>query len=65
VVTVETAGILGDPFAEIHTHDATGPALRSGGILKTRDSVRITPQQWVDCFSNLADHKPCDLSAKK
>jgi ABC-type transporter Mla subunit MlaD len=61
VVTIERAGILGDVFPEIDIRGANGPALRSGGILKTRDSVVITPQQWVDCFSSLADHKPCDL----
>lgn len=64
VVTIETARILGEAFAEIDVHGATGSSLRSGGILKTRDSEKITPQQWIDCFSNLANHKPCDLRAR-
>jgi phospholipid/cholesterol/gamma-HCH transport system substrate-binding protein len=64
VVSVEMAGLLGGSFAQIDVRGATGSPLQPGGILKTRDSEAITPQQWVDCFSNLVDHKPCDLRAR-
>jgi ABC-type transporter Mla subunit MlaD len=64
VVTLESAGVLGDVFAQINIQDATGPPLRPGGVLKTRPGESPTPQQWLDCFSNVEAHKPCDLHAK-
>lgn len=64
VVTLETAGVLGDVFAQINIQEATGPPLQRGGMLKTRLGTSPTPQQWLDCFSNVVAHKPCDLSAK-
>jgi ABC-type transporter Mla subunit MlaD len=64
VVTLETAGVLGDVFAQVNIQDATGPPLRSGGVLKTRPGESPTPQQWLDCFSNVVAHKPCDRRAK-
>jgi len=64
VVSPESAGVLGQTFVQIDIQSATGPPIQSGGELKTRASESPTPQQWVDCFSNMADHKPCDLHRK-
>jgi ABC-type transporter Mla subunit MlaD len=64
VVTLESASILGQTLAQINIEAATGPPLRSGGELKTRPSESPTTQQLLDCFSNIADHKPCDLHPK-
>lgn len=64
VVTIETAGVLGEVFAQISVQDATGPPLQPGGVLKTRPGESPTPQQWLDCFSNVVAHKPCGLRAK-
>ena len=34
-----------------------------GGELKTRPSGHLTtPQEWIECFSNIAAHKPCNLT---
>ena len=65
IVTLESAGVLGETFAQVNIQDATGPPLRSHGILKTRPSESPTPQQWLDCFSNIAAHQPCNLRAKE
>lgn len=62
--TVESAGVLGQTFLQINIGTATGPPLRSGGELKTRPSENPTTEQLLQCFANIADHKPCDLRHK-
>jgi phospholipid/cholesterol/gamma-HCH transport system substrate-binding protein len=64
VATVETAGVLGEPFVQINIQSASGPPLGNGGVLKSRPGQSITQQQLMECFSNLAEHKPCDLNGK-
>jgi phospholipid/cholesterol/gamma-HCH transport system substrate-binding protein len=63
-VSVETSGVMGDVFAQINMQDTSGPPLESGGVLNSRASDSPTPQQWVECLSNLVDHKPCDLTSR-
>jgi ABC-type transporter Mla subunit MlaD len=61
VVTLESAGVLGEVFAQINIDQASGPPLENGGVLETRAGQSPTPQQWLECFSNVVAHKPCDL----
>ena len=61
VVTLETAGVLGEVFPEIDTRGASGPPLLANGELKTRSSDNPSTQDLLKCFSNMAEHKPCDL----
>ncbi|HET7873730.1 MAG TPA: MlaD family protein [Terriglobales bacterium] len=63
IATVQTAGVLGDSFVQISIQNASGPPLKNGDVIKSQPSPGITPQQWMECFSNVAQHKPCDLSA--
>jgi len=62
--SLETTGVLGETFVQIHVQDASGPPLRDGGVLQSHASDSPTSQQWLECLSNLVDHKPCDLTAK-
>ena len=64
-VSVESAGILGDAFAEIDISHANGPTVHDGATLKTVPSRDITSRQPADCVSNLANHQPCSLSRNK
>jgi hypothetical protein len=64
VVVLETAGVFGEVFPEIQVQGATGPALQGDGVLKTRASESPSPQEWLECFSNVVGHKPCDLHGK-
>jgi phospholipid/cholesterol/gamma-HCH transport system substrate-binding protein len=64
IVTLQSAGVLGEVFPEIEIKDASGPPIESGGVLETRASERPTSQQLLDCFSKIAEHKPCDLDSK-
>ncbi len=61
VVSLETAGLLGEVFPEINVRDASGPPLPSGGVLATRESATAT--DWLKCLANVAAHKPCNLDA--
>jgi ABC-type transporter Mla subunit MlaD len=64
IVTLETAGVLGETFPEIEFKAATGPPIQDGGTLKTREAEGPTLQQLLDCLSNIAEHKPCKAQAK-
>jgi ABC-type transporter Mla subunit MlaD len=64
LVSVKSAGIFREVFAEIDIHQASGPPVKAGGVLKTEPSESPTPQQWLECFSNVIAHKPCDLGAR-
>jgi len=59
VVTLETAGLLGDAFPAIEIKNKSGPPLEDGGTLRTREADWPTREQLLDCLSNLAEHKPC------
>lgn len=64
VVTLESAGMLGQTYPEIDIRSATGPPLEDGGTLKTAASQSPNTQQLLlDCLTNISEHKPCD--AKK
>jgi ABC-type transporter Mla subunit MlaD len=65
VVTLETAGVLGEVFPEIDIRGASGPPLVQNGELKTRSSENPSTQDLLKCFSNMAEHKPCDLRAPR
>jgi ABC-type transporter Mla subunit MlaD len=64
VVALEAAGVLGEVFPEIDIRGASGPPLMPDGVLKTRISDAPTSQQWAECLSNVAAHKPCDLRGR-
>lgn len=59
VVTLETAGLLGETYPEIDIQGATGPVLQDGETLKTRPGQGPSMQQVMDCLTNLSEHKPC------
>jgi ABC-type transporter Mla subunit MlaD len=65
VVTLETAGLLGEVFPQIDISGASGPPLVTDGVLKTRASDAPTAQRWVERLSHLAAQKPCDLHSSK
>ena len=63
-VSLESTGVMGETFPQIHVQDAFGRPAQNGGVLSSRASDSPKPQQWMECLSNLVDHKPCDLTAK-
>jgi len=60
VVTLETAGLLGEVFPEIDVRGASGPPLVANGELKTHSSENTSAQDLLKRFSNMAEHRLCD-----
>jgi ABC-type transporter Mla subunit MlaD len=65
VVTLETAGLLGEVFPQIDISGASGPPLQTDGVLKRRASDASTGQRLVERLSRLAAQNPCDLRGSK
>jgi len=59
-VSLATAGVLGETFAEIDIRDATGEPIHNGDVLRGVKVASATPQQVLDKLANLAQKKPCD-----
>jgi ABC-type transporter Mla subunit MlaD len=76
VVTIQTAGILGEPYPEIDVSQATGPAVENGGRLSCRpprqsvlkdavEAIRTLPST-VESMRSLQDtEKALDKSGTK
>jgi ABC-type transporter Mla subunit MlaD len=62
VVTVESEGLLGEPFAEINLRNASGPLLADGGTLKTAPSLRPTANDYLECLTQILNHQHCDVN---
>jgi len=63
-VSLQTAGVLGPTFAEIEIAGASGPPLENGGVLKSKEVVRLTPEQWLERVADVIKQRPCDTLAK-
>jgi phospholipid/cholesterol/gamma-HCH transport system substrate-binding protein len=50
-VSLQTAGVLGETFVEIDSHNASGPPIRSGGTLKAHPTPNLTPEQMIERFA--------------
>lgn len=46
ITTTQTAGVLGGTYLEIDASGASGPPIRNGGELKSRQPEQVTPGQW-------------------
>ncbi|PYX91209.1 MAG: hypothetical protein DMG71_20745 [Acidobacteria bacterium] len=47
ITTTQTTGVLGGTYLEIDSSGASGPPVRSGAELKSRQAERVTPGQWL------------------
>jgi hypothetical protein len=63
VVELEAAGVFGEVFPQVDIQGVSGPPVQNGSILRSRELVNTTPEQWAECLSNLAEHKRCSLGA--
>ena len=63
VVELEAAGVFGEVFPQVDIQGVSGPPVQNGSILRSRELVNTTPEQWAECLSNLVEHKPCSLGA--
>jgi ABC-type transporter Mla subunit MlaD len=62
VVSVDQAGVLGEPFVEINIKNAFGPPLENGGTLKSGPGRKpMSGEEFLKCISDIAQHEPCDM----
>ena len=59
-VSLETAGVLGETYAEINTASASGPPLGASAVLKTQATEQMTAQQFLESVSKILEKKNCD-----
>lgn len=63
VVSLHTAGVLGQTYLAIDLHSAVGPRIRDGGTLKSVETTEPTTTQLVQRFAGALDN--CDSLVKK
>jgi len=64
-VSLQTEGVLGPTFAEVEIAGASGPPLENGGVLKSKEVVKLTPEQWLERVADIViKQRPCDTLAK-
>jgi len=63
-VSLETAGVLGPTFAEIEIVGASGPPLENRGVLKSKESTKLTTEQIIDRVADIVKQRPCDAQAR-
>ena len=62
VVSVATAGLLGETYLNIDVHEAGGPPIEDHGVLKSRASSDSTPSQLVEHLAETLSRKASDPS---
>ncbi|MGO9210770.1 MAG: MlaD family protein [Terriglobales bacterium] len=63
-VSLQTDGVLGPTSVEIEIARASGPPLENGGVLKSKEVVKLTPEQWIERVADIVRQRPCDTLAK-
>ena len=64
VVTLSTAGVLGETYVDIDAAAASGPPIGNHGVLKSRTVVSQTPEQFLKMFGDIL-RRPCDCERKE
>lgn len=53
VVLLETAGILGETYVDIHIASASGPPLANHGVLKSRETDPLCSEQMIQMLGDI------------
>lgn len=64
-VLLETAGVLGETFVDIDSSSATGPPIGANAVLKTKPTVQLTTEQFIEKLGEVWEKKNCDCGNKK
>ena len=62
VVRLESDGVLGGSYPEIDIRNARGPALQTGGTLKSEESNAPSSRDLLECLAAIANHQGCKLN---
>lgn len=63
-VSLETAGVLGETYAEINTAYASAPPLGPNAVLKTEPTEQMTTQQFLEFVSKILEKKNCNCGVQ-
>ncbi|HVO80504.1 MAG TPA: MlaD family protein [Terriglobales bacterium] len=63
-VSLATAGVLGETFAEINVLGASGAPIKSGGILKEEPTKELTTKEIIEKVGDIVKRQPCTPQGK-
>jgi phospholipid/cholesterol/gamma-HCH transport system substrate-binding protein len=58
-VSLATAGVLGETFAEINILGASGAAVKNGGILKEKPAKILSTEEIIEKLEDIVQRKAC------
>ena len=63
-VSLDTAGVLGETFAEINVLGASGAPVKSGGVLKEKPTKFLSTEDLIEKVGDIVRPKPCAPQGK-
>jgi phospholipid/cholesterol/gamma-HCH transport system substrate-binding protein len=63
-VSLDTAGVLGETFAEINVLGASGAPVKNGGVLKEKPTKFLSTQELIEKVGDIVRPKPCAPQSK-
>jgi len=63
-VSLDTAGILGETFAEINILGASGAPVKNGGILMEKPTKTLSTEEFIEKIGDIVQRKPCASQGK-
>jgi phospholipid/cholesterol/gamma-HCH transport system substrate-binding protein len=63
-VSLDTAGVLGETFAEINVLGTSGTPVKNGGVLKEKPTKFLSTEEMIEKLGNIVQHVPCAPQGK-
>jgi phospholipid/cholesterol/gamma-HCH transport system substrate-binding protein len=63
-VSLDTAGVLGETFAEINVLGASGAPVKNGGMLKEKPTKLLSTEEIIEKLGDIVQRKPCAPQSK-
>jgi phospholipid/cholesterol/gamma-HCH transport system substrate-binding protein len=63
-VSLDTAGVLGETFAEINVLGASGAPVKNGGVLKEKPTKFLSTEDLIEKVGDIVRPKPCAPQGK-
>jgi phospholipid/cholesterol/gamma-HCH transport system substrate-binding protein len=60
VASLQTAGVLGPTFVEIHMAGASGQPANNGTVLNSKETEPLSTKELIEKVENVLQRKPCD-----
>ncbi len=58
-VSLDTAGVLGETFAEINVLGSSGAPVKNGGVLKEKRTKFLSTEDFIEKVGDIVRPKPC------